>query len=354
MVRYWQRRREPGWRHKIAINAVGASATGLVTLIVIWTKFAEGAWLVTVAIPLFVLAMLGVRRHYTRLARRLAAGAAAVVATPTVRNTTLILVEELDAAAERALWFARQISRGAVRALHVPRRGTDPGIRPRWFHVAGTEPLLEVLAPDAGPVDAVLEQVWRLPRGESDFVTVVVPELFPDATLVAQGRRPLELLLKLRLLSEPGLVVADVAGVESRDEPEPQRLVVRVLVSSVHAASMRAVNYARALELEDTKAVHFAFSADDARELRREWSLHGPRIPLEVDEAPYRDIGKPLLRYLRDLTADEGTYVLVLMPELVTRGWRRLLHNQRSLYIKRLLLFEPGVILASVPYQILR
>ena len=46
--------------------------------------------------------------------------------------------------------------------------------------------------------------------------------------------------------------------------------------------------------------------------------------------------------------------MLVLMPELVTHGWRRLLHNQRALYIKRLLLLEPGVILASVPYQLLR
>jgi len=88
--------------------------------------------------------------------------------------------------------------------------------------------------------------------------------------------------------------------------------------------------------------------------MRREWSEHGPRIPLEVDEAPYRDLGKPLLRYLRELTADGDTTVLVLMPELVTRGWRRLLHNQRALYIKRLLLFEPNVILASVPYQLLR
>jgi hypothetical protein len=46
--------------------------------------------------------------------------------------------------------------------------------------------------------------------------------------------------------------------------------------------------------------------------------------------------------------------VLVLMPELYTRGWRRLLHNQKALYVKRLLLFEPHVILASVPYQLLR
>jgi hypothetical protein len=81
---------------------------------------------------------------------------------------------------------------------------------------------------------------------------------------------------------------------------------------------------------------------------------HGPRIPLEVDEAPYRDLGRPLLDYLRRLTAVEGTVVLVLMPELVTRGWRRLLHNQRALYVKRLLLFEPNVILAAVPYQLLR
>ena len=53
-------------------------------------------------------------------------------------------------------------------------------------------------------------------------------------------------------------------------------------------------------------------------------------------------------------TYAEGTEVLVLMPELFVRGWRRLLHNQKALYVKRLLLFEPHVVLASVPYQLLR
>jgi hypothetical protein len=132
------------------------------------------------------------------------------------------------------------------------------------------------------------------------------------------------------------------------------KLVARVIVATVNAASMRAVNYARTLGIADTRAVHFAFSADDAHDIRREWSIHGPRLPLEVDDAPYRDLGKPLLRYLRELTADGDTTVLLLMPELVTRGWRRALHNQRALYIKRLLFFEPNVILASVPYQLLR
>jgi amino acid transporter len=354
MVRYWWRRREPRWQVRIGINALGATATAVVTLIVVYTKFGEGAWLVTVAIPLLVLGMLGIRRHYRRLARRLVAGAAAVVAAPPAQNTTLLVVESIDRSSDEALWFARAISSNGLRAVHVPQRGTDPGIRPRWFRHVGGEPLLESLSPDGGMTDAILEQVWRLPRGESHFVTVVVPEVFRSESLLEQFRKPHELALKLRLLAEPGVVVADVPVVEGRTRPAPERLIVRVLVSGVNAASMRAVNYARTLGIADTRAVHFSFSREDARSISADWTLHGPRLPLDVDDAPYRDFGPPLLEYLRELTADEDTAVLVVMPELVVRGWRRLLHNQRALYVKRVLLFEPGVILASVPYQLLR
>jgi hypothetical protein len=337
------------------VNTVGATATGLVTAIVIWTKFTEGAWLVTVAIPVLVLAMLGVRRHYARVGRRLSAGAAAVAAAPNARNRTLLVVEDLDAAAERALAFTRAIAPDGFRAIHVPRHCTDPGIGPRWFHLAGGEPLLETLDASGGAVDAVLEQVWRLPRGESDFVTVVVPERFERRSLAEQFRHPRELLLKFRLLTEPGVVVANVPTLEDgRRASPPQRIVARVLVAGVDAAAMRAVNYATTLGIGDTRAVHFATSTEDGAQIRGEWRSQGPRIPLEVDDAPYRDIGRPLLRYLRRLTEDEDVGVVVVMPEVVTRGWRRLLHNQRALYVKRLLLFEPRVVLASVPYQLLR
>jgi hypothetical protein len=67
-----------------------------------------------------------------------------------------------------------------------------------------------------------------------------------------------------------------------------------------------------------------------------------------------RDLGDPLLRYIRELTSDLDVAVNVVMPELVLHGWRHILHNQRALYIKRLLLFEPRVILSSVPYQLFR
>ncbi|HEV3404182.1 MAG TPA: hypothetical protein VG073_07820, partial [Gaiellaceae bacterium] len=276
------------------------------------------------------------------------------VAAAPAQNTTLLVVESLDQATDEALWFARRISGGSFRALHVPQRGTDPGIRPRWFGRVDGEPFLEVLDGTPSVIDAVLEQVWRLPRSESEFVTVVVPELFRSESLLQQARRPFELMLKLRLLAEPGVVVADVPAVQGRAEREPERLLARVIVSDAQAPSMRAVNYASALGIEDTCAVHFAFSQEEARTIRADWAEHGPAIPLEVDAAPYRDLGQPLLRYLRELTADGRTEVLVLMPEVVTRGFRRILHNQRALYVKRLLLFEPRVILASVPYQLLR
>jgi amino acid transporter len=348
MVRYWHRRREPRWRRSAAVNAGGAAATGLVLAIVVWTKFLQGAWAVTVALPLLVLGFYGIRRHYRRVARRLRAGAAAVAAAPPATNEVLLHVRELDAATREAIWFAQAIAGNAIRGFHV-HGSALPGRDPRgaWWDVSRCEPL--ALLPDR---DAVLEQVWMRPRGESQFVTMVLPEQFTRASLLRALRRT-EFRLKLKLLREPSVVIADVpavgAGVEAA---ELRRVVCRVLVSGGHAASMRAVNYARSLGLTDTRSVFFAFDDLEAKALRREWARVGPELPLDVFEAPYRDLADPLRHYLRGLTADPGTVVLVVLPELVVHGWARLLHNQRALYIKRLLLFEPRVVLASVPYQL--
>src|SRR5438067_37375 len=266
MVRYWWRTRDSGWRHRILINAVGASATGLVTAIVIWTKFAEGAWLVIVAIPALVLAFLGIQRHYRRFERRLAAGVSAVRAARRPTNEVLLAVESIDVATEGALWYARRISGDAsIRALLVPCKRTDPGIRPRWWDFAQEEPRLEVLTASEGRTQALLEEVWRLPRGESDFVTVVVPEQFRRASLLSAARGSLR--LKLRLLSEPGVVVTDVPAVTRSRRPEgrtPDRLVVRVLLANVHAGALRAVSYAESLGADEVRVVSFAFDDEEA------------------------------------------------------------------------------------------
>jgi amino acid transporter len=356
MVRYWWTTRERGWRRRMTINAVGASATGLVTAIVVWTKFAEGAWLVTVAIPLLVLACLGVNRHYRRFTRRLTAGMGAVRAARAPTNEVLLCVDRIDVATEGALWYSKHIHPGRLRALLLPGRSTDPGIRPRWWDFANAEPRLEPLPTGEGRMQAVLEEVWRLPRGESDFVTVVVPEQFKRRSLLSAGARA-SFRLKLRLLSEPGVVVTDVPAVTASLGPEgvtPAHLTVRVLLADVHAASLRAINYAESLGVEDTRAVSFAIDGDESRRFRSEYRRAGVSLPLDLSDAPYRDIRTPLLAYVRELTADPDTVVNIVMPEIVVRGWARLLHNQRALYVKRLLLFERHVILSSVPYQLFR
>jgi len=354
MVRYWLRTRRPGWRWSAALNAVGAASTLVVTVIVIATKFLSGAWMVMIAIPVMIACFYAVRRHYRAVARRLRAKAHAVLARRDVENTVVLYVERLDDATREALWYARTISKGSFVAVHVPFPGSDSGIGPRFFELTGGEPRLEVVSKENEPLEAMLEYVWRFPHGDGSFVTVVIPELFRAPSLLSAVRGT-AFRLKLRLLREPDVAVADIprlVGGSDVQAVEPSRAVCVVPVADVHAASLRAVVYARSLGFRETKAVSFAFDEDDARRVERDWLRFPTGVPLEVVEAPYRDVGQPLLTYLRGITADPEAVAVVVMPELVARGTDRLLHNQRALYLKRLLLFEPRVILTSVPFQL--
>jgi len=354
MVKHWFRTHDGRWRAKAALNAVGATVTCLVTVIVIATKFAEGAWMVMIAIPVLIVLFYAVHRHYRAIGRRLRAKVPAVLARPEPENTVVLYVERLDAATREALWYARTIAKGTLRAIHVPFPGSDTGIRPRFFEWAEGNPHLEVLDPEDEPLDAVFDYIWAFPHGEGDFVSVVVPELFRKPSLLSALMRRSTFLLKLRLLREPGVVITDVSKVAGfADGGIPSRAECVVPVSGISAVSMRALIYAQGLGLERTRAIYFSFEEGDSDELEREWKRLALEVPLEVVDAPYRDLGEPFLAYLREITADPGTIVNVVMPELVVRGTDRLLHNQRALYLKRLLLFEPRVVLTSVPYQML-
>jgi hypothetical protein len=75
------------------------------------------------------------------------------------------------------------------------------------------------------------------------------------------------------------------------------------------------------------------------------------RIPLDIVEAPFRDLTGPMLEEVRRFTSKPGTLVMVVIPELiVSKWWHVVLHNQNALFVKRLFLFEPNVVLSSVPY----
>jgi hypothetical protein len=113
------------------------------------------------------------------------------------------------------------------------------------------------------------------------------------------------------------------------------------------------VNYAKAMGASETRAVYFAFDPKEAPAVQEAWGAAAYGIPLDVVEAPFRDLGPPMLDEVRRYTTRENTVATVVMPEVVVRKWRHLLlHNQTPLFVKRLLLFEPRVVLASVPSQV--
>jgi hypothetical protein len=246
--------------------------------------------MVVIAVPALIALFLIINRHYRTVGRRLRAGTAAVRAAPAPTNTVILYVEDLDVATAEAAWYARQIAGSDYHPVHVPGHGRRPDPRERWLDFSGGGTQIETLEEGEGNADAVVDYVWALPRGESAFVTVVVPEVFERPSLTtAIARRRTTFSLKLRLLSEPGVVVTDVPvvlGSQDAQAPAPQRAIARVLVSGVQAASLRSIKYTQALGLDDARAVFFAFDVDEAKKIRRDWEREEIDLPLDVAEAP--------------------------------------------------------------------
>jgi amino acid transporter len=214
MIMHHRREREEGWRRGLAINAIGATATFIVLMIVAITKFAVGAWLPIIVIPVIIAGFKGVKRHYARVAA----------------------------------------------ALAVP----------------------------AG---------WRPPRTNQTMV---------------------------------------------------------VLVGSVHRGVLQALNYAKSLNPDHLLAVSIVSEEDDQERLERQWEEHGIDVPLEFVHSPYRELTKPVLRFLDSL---EGRWrndtITVLIPEfVVTRWWEHVFHNQSALLLKGRLLFRRGTAVTSLPYHL--
>ncbi len=194
----------------------------------------------------------------------------------------------------------------------------------------------------------------QIPRGAgTELATIVIPETIDQRSVRSEFGTKLR--LKHRLLDEPGIAIADAPWLEPEDcepEPLPKRLVCRVLVSDVHAASMRALRYARALGIEDTRALYVAFDNEHVEGIQEKWSDNGIPEELEFLESPDRELGDALRAHFAELTADGETAVAVVMHQLRVHGPARLLHNQSALYVKRVLLFERHLIVTTVPYRL--
>ncbi|MEU5388963.1 APC family permease, partial [Kitasatospora cineracea] len=150
-------------------------------------------------------------------------------------------------------------------------------------------------------------------------------------------------------------VSAELAVEDPREESaKPSRVHGVVLVSKLHKATLRALGYAQALRPDTLEAVTVAVENDATDELKAQWDAHGIEVPLKVLDSPYREITKPVVQYVREhRRSSPREAVAVFIPEYVVgHWWEHLLHNQSALWLKSRLLFTPGVMVISVPWQL--
>jgi amino acid transporter len=134
----------------------------------------------------------------------------------------------------------------------------------------------------------------------------------------------------------------------------PSRNHVIVLVSKVHKPALRALAFAKATRPDTLTALTVNVDDEATRALQADWERHDLPVPLTILESPYREVTRPLMDYIRKLRTDRPRdLVSVFIPEYVVgHWWEQLLHNQQALRLKARLLFQPGVMVTSVPWQL--
>jgi amino acid transporter len=149
-------------------------------------------------------------------------------------------------------------------------------------------------------------------------------------------------------------VAEELDATEEVDTVLPSRNHAIVLVARLHRPTLRAIAYARATRPDVLEAVTVNVDDADTRRLVREWDKRKIPVSLKVVESPYREITKPVLDYVKRVrTKNPRDIVTVFVPEYVVgHWWEQVLHNQSALRIKTRLLFQPGVMVVSVPWQL--
>ena len=138
------------------------------------------------------------------------------------------------------------------------------------------------------------------------------------------------------------------------DQMLPSRVHAVVLVSKIHKPTLRAIAYARATRPSLLEAITVDVDPDETKALLDEWDRRDIPVPLKVLDSPFREITGPVVEYVKSVRrGSPRDVVMVYIPEYVLGRWyEQLLHNQSALRLKSRLYFTPGVMVASVPWQL--
>lgn len=140
----------------------------------------------------------------------------------------------------------------------------------------------------------------------------------------------------------------------SDDTVRPSRVHSIVLVSKLHRPTLRALAYAQLMRSDKLEALSINVDPAETKALKAEWERRGINVPLKILDSPYREVTRPVIEYVKNIRRESPRdAVSVIIPEYVVGHWyEHLLHNQSALRLKGRLLFTPGVMVTSVPYQL--
>ncbi|MEY2450057.1 MAG: hypothetical protein QOH79_3533 [Acidimicrobiaceae bacterium] len=210
MVVRHRRRREKGYQINMVINGLGAVTTGVVLIVIVTSKFTDGAWIPAIVIPLLVLLFKAIKRHYTRVETAL--NVPADYHTPRHTHTIVVLVGRVHRATLSALAYAKSLAPDRLVAMSVV---SDPeeadAIQREWseYHL---DIALEIrLSPYRDLTGSVIEFIDELDRAyENDIVTVILPEFVLKRWWEQILHNQSALMLKARLLFRRNTVVVSV------------------------------------------------------------------------------------------------------------------------------------------------
>ncbi len=183
MVVHWWREQSPGWKGKALLNGFGSVVTAIVSGVLLYSKFTQGAWLVVVAVPLLVALFLTIHRHYKQVARRLRMAHDVKLSLPAAPSEggspVVVLVGQLHRGSFEAIRYARSIA-GELVAVHVDLGlGKSGAFQEQWQRQLPEIPLVVLDSPYRSLIDPVLEFVRQFEidhrKDRHKFCTVVLP-----------------------------------------------------------------------------------------------------------------------------------------------------------------------------------
>ncbi len=361
MARRHLRLREPGWRHGLAINALGAATTALVTVIIATTKFTHGAWAVMIFVPVMVLLLVRMNRQYKREHEELDEDLPRFDPSALSRPIALVVVDDLDRKTAHALQYAKTLRAREVQAVHFdPHAGASDNLERRWRSL-GIDVPLQIIGRDGDIGDCLASYVESLPS-DTD-VNVIVPGPAHPRPLERLRRERVSHLARALLPYDraritvvrdhagPGHVATEVMDGQTRLRvvPRPNHRVV-LPVDKPDLAVLRAARYALSLGATEVRAVHAAVDAENQEQLISRWMALGLPIELDVIECWDRNVARAVEKYVVEQMGKDSEVTVVMPLRDYARLRQRILHDRTSRRIAKALARYEHVDLAAVPY----